>query len=601
MKNFYPYTVLAIAVFVTVLFVSHSLSSMPSKVIETPYSTALELIEEDSVRSVVMDGDTLTLHPNMEKYVNGETAKTNGYAWVWKSERAGEMAHLEELMLTHHVQYEAEEPSSWVTYLMFGIVGCFLIAQFLPLRANPNQKIFSFMGHNAQRAENVDVSFKDVAGYDEVKGQLGELVAFLRDPKSFSRLGAELPRGTLLWGPPGTGKTHLARAAAGEAEVPFFFIGGSDFVEMFVGVGASRVRSLFQSARKVAPSIIFIDEIDAIGGHRTTAGQVGNPEREQTLNALMTEMDGFKPDSGIVILAATNRPDSLDPALRRRGRFDRAIFVGPPTTQVREQILRTHVNGKAGGKIDFSLVARLTSGMVGADMRAIVNEAALIATRESAKAILTDHFVRAIENVAVGHKDRSRRLSENDRRVVAVHEAGHAVVRAAQGRAKDITRVSIIPTTSGALGYNLNTPEEENDTLLRTRRELLEEVVHLLGGRAAEEVVTHEVTTGASDDLKRANLLLYRMVTMYGLSQRLYNRVTDEETIVFSEETRRTVDGEIQELLAGCHATAKEIVSANQPTVNRLAADLLEHEELSGEPLMGILREVARAKPMQTT
>ena len=585
-----------VCVFLTLVFVVgmiHAWLTDGPEVREVPYSDALDLIAHDEVASVEIKGDTLTLTPNREKY------PADAKPWVNKTERTGEMKRLEDLLLDHHVRYEAKKPIDITTWLISAVVILSALAVFARVDSEAKSLggLLSFLNHRGKRAEKVTVSFRDVAGYEQVKEQLGEVVQFLRDPKVFARLGAEMPRGTLLWGPPGTGKTHLARAVAGEAGVPFFYLSGSDFVEMYAGVGAGRVRSLFIEARKAAPCIIFIDEIDGVGKHRSDTGQGSDSERDQTLNALMTEIDGFDPTIGVEIIAATNRPESLDAALRRNGRFDRKIFVGPPSAVVREAILRVQMNGKIGEGIDYHHIARLTPGMVGADMKAIVNEAAMIATREQAEAIETRHFVQAIENVAVGHKDRGRRLSPEGRRIVAAHEAGHAVVQAALGRGKDVIRVSITPTSMGALGFNLNTPEEESDTELRSRGDLLAQVTHLLAGRAAEDVILQEVSTGARDDLKTANLVLYQLVTVYGLSERLFNRVIDLEGTFTSDATDEAIDTEIARLLEETYNQGKAIVVSNREVVDALMQHLLDEEELSGEPLAQLLAQV---KPKDT-
>jgi len=552
--------------------VIHLSSSIRSPVVkEVPYSEALALIQTDRVISVLITEDVLELTPNREAEINKDLKSH----LIWKTVIAGTPQVLEDSLLEHGVVYEAQGQTwlskYWITLLWIGILLFLFLPRFFINQKNSFSGLMGFMDHKGRRAENVTTTFADVAGHDNVREQLQEVIAFLKDPKQFSRLGAKIPKGVLLYGPPGTGKTLMARATAGEAVVPFFHISGSDFVEMFVGVGAVRVQKLFAQARKEEPCIIFIDEIDAVGSKRSSVTSAGDSERDQTINKLLAEMDGFEQTTGVIIIAATNRPDNLDEALQRR--FERKVFVGLPSVTAREQILRVHAKGKVTNGIDYTHIARLTPGMSGAALENVLNEAALIATREGANAIKTDHLVRAVEIVAVGHKDTGRRLSENDRQTVAVHEAGHATVSAALGRGKHVARVSIIPTSHGALGYNLNTPEDETDALLRNSDELLDDVMCLLGGRAAEQVMNGKISTGASDDLRRANTILYHYLVQYGFSEVLPNRVLTEET-KWSDTTAQTVDAEVMRLLGVCHARS---LSIRPVAIYPLATDNLNH------------------------
>ncbi|MBI2473667.1 ATP-dependent zinc metalloprotease FtsH [Candidatus Uhrbacteria bacterium] len=573
------------------LLVFHTgLTIKQTAVKEIPYSEALWLIRSDRVDSVIVSDGVLKLSPRFGVEANKEL-KSNV---IWKSVIAGTPEVLEASLLEHGVAYEAREQSwlskYWISLLWIGILVFFLLPGLFAKQKESFSGAVAFMNHKGRRAENVKTTFADVAGCEHVKMQLQEVIAFLKDPKKFSRLGAKVPKGILMYGPPGTGKTLMARAVAGEAGVLFIHISGSDFVEVFVGVGAVRVKKLFDDARKMAPCIVFIDEIDAVGSRRSNVTSAGDSERDQTINKLLAEMDGFEQTTGVIIIAATNRPDNLDEALQRR--FERKVLVGLPGLTAREQILKVHAKGKVTNGIDYMHIARLTPGMSGAALENVLNEAALIATQEGASAIKTNHLVQAVEIVAVGHKDTARCLTENDRQTVALHEAGHAIVSAALGRGKQVARVSIIPTSYGALGYNLNTPEDESDALLRHGDELLDDVMCLLGGRAAELVVSGKTSTGASNDLRRANTILYQYVTQYGFSDILSNRVLVENETRWSEATAQTVDAEVIRLLGQCYARSKAIISKNTSLIGILVGDLLACEELSGENLSIRLSQV---------
>lgn len=577
-------------VLVSTLILSVSLITRFDGHEDISYSDAMAYIQSDRVSSVLLTEDTIELTPNFEQADNKELKPK----LKWRAVRAGEAERLEGLLLDHQVVYKAQK-NSWLSKnLFFVFILSFLAISFFSFfgkvkKGSSGDGIFGFTKHKGHWAEKVETTFEDVAGYESAKEQLHEVVDFLKDPACFSRLGAKIPKGVLLHGPPGTGKTLMARATAGEAGVPFLHISGSDFEEIFVGVGAGRVGSLFSEARKHEPCIIFIDEIDAVGQHRSSGSSGGATEHNQTINKLLAEMDGFEKRTGVIVIAATNRPEMLDPALKRR--LERKVFIGLPGKTARAQILRVHAKGKTTNGIDFDHIAQLTPGMSGGAMESIFNEAALIATRENAEHITTDHLVRAIEIVAVGFKDRTRRLSEDDRRTVAVHEAGHAIVSSALGRYKQVTRVSIIPTTSGALGYNFNTPEDEIEVLIRDREEILTDVMCLLGGRAAEDIINRKVSTGASDDLRRANLILYHFVATYGLSETLAHRSLCAEETQWSQRTANIVDEEIERFLKECYARAAGIIRGNCALVGRLTGDLLEHEELSGHNLSDLLRQ----------
>jgi cell division protease FtsH len=449
------------------------------------------------------------------------------------------------------------------------------------------------------------VTFDDVAGCDEAKFELQEVVHFLKNPKEYEEVGARIPKGVLLVGPPGTGKTLLARAVAGQAQVPFFSISGSDFVEMFVGVGAARVRDLFQQAKEHAPCIIFIDELDAIGRQRGVHVGAVNDEREQTLNALLVEMDGFEPNTGVILLAATNRPEVLDRALLRPGRFDRQVIVDAPDLEGREAILKVHSKNKhLASDINLRRIAAATAGFSGADLANVLNEAALLTARRHASQIGQNDLEEAIEKVIAGPERKSRRLSEVEKRRVAYHEVGHALIAAYSPHADPVHKISIVPRGRAALGYTLQLPTE--DQFLLTRTELLERIRGLLGGRAAEEVVFSEVSTGAQNDLERATALARQMVAMYGMSERLGLSSCAQRQPMFlnssesqiqrdcSEQTAREIDEEVRKLLALAYDQAKEILSTHRDQLERVTAKLIEHEAMDSGTFYGLL---GRAEP----
>lgn len=444
----------------------------------------------------------------------------------------------------------------------------------------------------------VTTRFSDVAGVDEAKEELIEVVDFLKFPKKYTDIGGKIPRGVLLVGPPGTGKTLLARAVAGEASVPFFRISGSDFVEMFVGVGASRVRDLFKQAREKAPCIVFIDELDAIGKSRINS-MSSNDEREQTLNQLLVEMDGFDGSSGLILLAATNRPDVLDPALLRPGRFDRQVVVDRPDVKGREQILTIHAkNVKIARSVDLGAIARTTSGSSGADLANIINEAALLAVRAGRKEVIMDDLQEAVEKAIAGLQKKSRVIKEDERKIVAFHETGHALTAAFTSGADKVHKVSIIPRGIGALGYTLQMPEE--DRYLRTQGDLLGEVDVLLGGRAAEELAFSQISTGASNDLSRATDIVRRMITDYGMSDRFRNvaltqhgagyGAADPKLVRdYAENTQQYIDEEIARIIGERYDSVKKLLSGKKPLMEYIANRLLEKEIVEGKEFAEII------------
>ena len=451
--------------------------------------------------------------------------------------------------------------------------------------------------------ESEAIKFADVAGEDEAKESLQEIVDFLHNPKRYEEIGAKMPKGVLLVGPPGTGKTLLARAVAGEAGVPFFSIAGSEFVEMFVGMGASKVRDLFKQAGEKAPCIVFIDEIDTIGKKRDGAGAVGgNDEREQTLNQLLTEMDGFDATKGVIILAATNRPESLDPALTRPGRFDRRVPVELPDLKGREAILRLHAQKvRLGPDCDFSVVARMTSGASGAELANIVNEAALGAVRRQRLAVTQADLQEAVDTILAGAQKKNQILSDRERRIVAYHEVGHALVAAVQTHSAPVQKITIVPRTSGALGFTMQV--EQGDRVLMSKEELLAKIATFTGGRAAEEVVFGSVTTGASNDIEQATKLARAMITRYGMSddfdmvalETVNNAYLGGDTsLACSQRTAANVDDQVVALVRRQHEKARTILQENRAKLDEIAGYLYDKETISGEEFMRILNAVPR-------
>ena len=517
-------------------------------------------------------------------------------------------SEFEKLLIDSGVDYEIEEQrSGTLLYVLLNILPFVVLIgvsvwMFRKMSGGISGSIFGNGGGRAKAVDEgkVKTRFNDVAGVDEAKEELVEVVDFLKQPKKYTEIGGKIPKGVLLVGPPGTGKTLLARAVAGEAGVPFFRISGSDFVEMFVGVGASRVRDLFRTAREKAPCIIFIDELDAIGKSRVN-NLGGNDEREQTLNQLLVEMDGFDNEKGLIILAATNRPDILDPALLRPGRFDRQVAVDKPDVKGREAILHIHAkNVKVSDDVDFSNLALATSGLAGADLANIVNEAALLAVRNGRKLVVMSDFDEAIEKTLIGLQRKSRVVKEKERHIVAYHETGHALVAAFTPGSDPVHKITIIPRGVGALGYTLHRSEDE--TFLHSEKELLAQVDSLLGGRAAEEVVFGEISTGASNDISRATDILKSMITDYGMSKRFKNVTLgksgrgyggpQEPALVreFSEETQNYIDEEIASLMQERYTHVLELLNAHRDLLEYVAKRLLEKETVDGKEFEEIIK-----------
>ena len=505
------------------------------------------------------------------------------------------------------VQFKAEVPDtagSLITELVITVVPIILMVLLFAFFMKRMTKGGGMMGIGKSNAKmymekQTGVTFQNVAGQDEAKESLQEVVDFLHNPEKYSGIGAKLPKGALLVGPPGTGKTLLAKAVAGEAGVPFFSLSGSAFVEMYVGVGASRVRDLFKQAQQMAPCIVFIDEIDAIGKTRDTA-MGGNDEREQTLNQLLAEMDGFDTNKGLLVLAATNRPEALDPALLRPGRFDRRIIVDKPDLKGRVDVLKVHAKDvKMDESVNLEEIALATSGAVGSDLANMINEAAINAVKNGRQVVSQKDLFEAVEVVLVGKEKKDRIMSAEERRIVSYHEVGHALVTALQKNTEPVQKITIVPRTMGALGYVMQTPEEEK--FLNTKKELEAMIVVALGGRAAEEIVFDTVTTGASNDIEQATKIARAMITQYGMSDRfglmglesIQNRYLDGRPVLnCGEATASQIDEEVMRMLKSSYEEAKRLLSENRDALDRIAAFLIEKETITGKEFMKIFREV---------
>jgi len=561
---------------------------------QIPYSTFKQLVREERIKSVIIGENIIKAFPKGE-----EKIKLFITTPVDDPELIKE---LDKYKVEYTGVYEspwAKEVFSWVLPLVL----FFFIWAFLFRKIGPGTGVMTFgkSGAKLYAETDVKVTFEDVAGVDEAKEELKEIVEFLKAPQRFQQLGGKLPKGVLLVGPPGTGKTLLARAVAGEAKVPFFYISGSSFVEMFVGVGAARVRDLFTQAMEKAPCIVFIDELDAVGKARGLGPSI-NDEREQTLNQLLVEMDGFDTKRGVIIMAATNRPEILDPALLRPGRFDRQILVDRPDIKGREEILKVHTKKvKLGKDVDLKVIAGRTAGFVGADLANVVNEAALLAARKGKQEVGMEEFEEAIDRILAGLEKKNRIINKKEREIVACHESGHAIVAESLPTAERVHRVSIIPRGISALGYTLQLPTE--DRYLMTKGELIEKLCVLLGGRAAEEIVFKEISTGAQNDLQRATDIARKMVVNYGMSETLgpitFGRGGDLTFLKtdglmnrseYSEKTAIEIDEEVKRIINQAYQKAKDILERKKDKLHKLSSLLLEKEVLEGDELRKVLK-----------
>ena len=596
----YYYLIVLLAVFLLNAFLFPSM--MERTVMEVGYNQFLDLVDQGAVDVVYRD-DTELMFTLKEEFrqERGVTAYKTG---LWPDPDLTQRLRDADVEFSKEIPTQASPLVSFLVQwimpiLMFVILGQILGRMMQKRMGGMGGPAMSFGKSNAKIYAETETgkTFADVAGQEEAKEALQEIVDFLHNPQKYAEIGATLPKGALLVGPPGTGKTLLARAVAGEAHVPFFSISGSEFVEMFVGMGAAKVRDLFKQANEKAPCIVFIDEIDTIGKKRDGGGISGNDEREQTLNQLLTEMDGFDGKKGVVILAATNRPESLDQALLRPGRFDRRIPVELPDLKGREAILRVHGKSvKLDSTVDFNAIARATSGASGAELANIVNEAALRAVRMGRSVVSQSDLEESVEVVIAGYQRKDAAVSENEKWIVAYHEIGHALVAACQSNSAPVHKITIIPRTSGALGYTMQV--EQGERFLMSKEEALNKIATLTGGRAAEEFIFNSITTGASNDIEQATKLARAMVTRYGMSKQfgmvaletVSNQYLGGDTsMVCAPETAKAVDDEVIEIVKQQYAKAMDILRNHAAKLNELSAYLLERETISGEEFMEIL------------
>ena len=570
-----------------------------NKVKEVDYGTFLTMVEGKEVSKVELNGDTIYFTDNSEEPKYYETTTFDDPNLVNRLEDAGcEFGRVAQQEMNPLLSFFLV----WILpLLIFWALGQWLAKKMMAKMGGgaAGNPFMQFGKSNAKVyvESTTGITFQDVAGEDEAKELLTEIVDFLHNPQKYTEIGAVCPKGALLVGPPGTGKTLLAKAVAGEANVPFFSISGSEFVEMFVGMGASKVRDLFKQANEKAPCIVFIDEIDTIGKKRDNAGYGGNDEREQTLNQLLTEMDGFDAFKGVVILAATNRPDSLDPALLRPGRFDRRIPVELPDLKGREEILKVHAKKvRLGDDIDFNAIARAASGASGAELANMVNEAALRAVRENRKYVTQADLEESIETVIAGYQKKNQVLSSKEKLIVSYHEIGHALVAALQTNSAPVTKITIIPRTSGALGYTMQVESEERN--LMTQEELINKIATLTGGRCAEKLIFNSITTGASNDIEQATKLARAMITRYGMSDRFGMVALEtqnnpylggDRSLSCSPQTAADIDQMVVDTVKHGYDTAMDLLEKNQKKLHELAKYLYEKETITGEEFMQIL------------
>ncbi len=568
---------------------------------EVTYNKFLKMLESGDIKSVVLKSNEISITP-IEQY-------TDQYEITYYTGYAETLDVLSERLNEAGVEYNKEVPAStgmldFFMLYIFPFVMIWIVVWFgFRVMSKSGGGVMGVGKSTAKMyvQKETGVTFKDVAGQEEAKESMYELVDFLHSPGKYTKIGAKLPKGALLVGPPGTGKTLLAKAVAGEAQVPFFSLSGSDFVEMFVGVGASRVRDLFKQAQQMAPCIIFIDEIDAIGKSRDNHyGGGGNDEREQTLNQLLAEMDGFDTSKGLVILGATNRPEVLDKALLRPGRFDRRIIVEKPDLKGRVDILKVHAKDVLMDEtVDLDAIALATSGAVGSDLANMINEAAIMAVKDNRSAVSQADLFEAVEVVIAGKEKKDRILNAEEKKIVAYHEIGHALVAALQKDAEPVQKITIVPRTMGSLGYVMQVPEEEK--YLMSKKELIADIVTFCGGRAAEQIVFDSVTTGASNDIEKATKMARAMVTQYGMSdefglvglESIENRYLDGRAVMTcGEETAGQVDKVVMKILRECYEKAEKMLSENREAMDKLAEFLIEKETITGKEFMKIFREV---------
>ena len=593
----YYYSIIILIVLLFNVFVAPLL--MKNQVEEVDYGTFMRMIDEKNIGEVEVEDDEIVF-TDKDKQQIYTTGAMDDPTLTQRLYDAG-------ATFTKQVQQTTSPVLSFllstlVPLLIFFGIGQYLSKKLVESAGGKNSLMFGGAGKSSAKVyvqSTQGIHFNDVAGEDEAKESLQEIVDYLHNPEKYTEAGASMPKGILLVGPPGTGKTMLAKAVAGESNVPFFSISGSEFVEMFVGMGASKVRDLFAQAKEKAPCIVFIDEIDAIGQKRSSGNMGGNDEREQTLNQLLTEMDGFEGNNGVIILAATNRPESLDPALTRPGRFDRRVPVELPDLAGREAILKVHAKKiKTADDVDFHTIARMAAGASGAELANIINEAALRAVRSGRVIVTEADLEESIEVVIAGYQKKSAVLSDQEKRVVAYHEIGHALVAAMQTHSAPVQKITIIPRTSGALGYTMQV--DTGDKYLMTKQEIENKIATFTGGRAAEEVMFGEITTGASNDIEQATKLARAMITRYGMSEEFdmvaMETVTNQylggdTSLACSADTQNRIDKKVVELVKAQHEKAKKILLDNRAKLDELAQYLYEKETITGEEFMNILEQ----------
>ena len=599
-RPLYVYYIIAVVIIILLnVFALPALSERSVK--ETDYTTFLKAVDRGKVYEATIDSDYI--------YYTMKVDGNDVYCKTVSVDDQDLVSHLYDAGVS--IEGTAPQRQSLLLSLILGYV--FPIAIFVLLGRWLSKKMMSSMGNGGPGGmmsfgksnakvyvkSSTGIKFTDVAGEDEAKELLTEIVDFLHNPAKYKEIGASMPKGALLVGPPGTGKTLLAKAVAGEAEVPFFSISGSEFVEMFVGMGASKVRDLFRQANEKAPCIVFIDEIDTIGKKRDGQGMSGNDEREQTLNQLLTEMDGFDGSKGVVILAATNRPDVLDPALLRPGRFDRRVPVELPDLAGREAILRVHAKKvKMGDDVDFGAIARAAAGASGAELANMVNEAALRAVKMNRAYVMQEDMEESIETVIAGYQKKNKILSNKEKLTVSYHEVGHALVAALQTHSAPVTKITIVPRTSGALGYTMQVDEGERN--LMSKEELENKIATLTGGRCAEKLIFHSISTGASNDIEQATKLARAMVTKYGMSEEFGMVAFETETNAYlggdstlscSPQTAKSIDDMVVAIVKNAYKNAEELLSANMDKLHKIAKYLYEQETITGEEFMKLLEE----------
>ena len=602
-KNRQSILAFLICLLISLVCLSFVTDMMSDKSSEITYDKFIEMVEKDQIKEVTLQSGVLTVVPKIQKsYYQNVSYKVN------QMEDADALTkRLEGTdIVFHYEQPDAmgEFVSTMISVLLPTVV-LFFMLMFFMRRMNKGGNGIMGVGKSRAKAyiqKETGVTFKDVAGQEEAKESLQEVVDFLHNPGKYTAIGAKLPKGALLVGPPGTGKTLLAKAVAGEANVPFFSLSGSEFVEMFVGVGASRVRDLFEEAKKNAPCIVFIDEIDAIGKSRDSRYGGGNDEREQTLNQLLAEMDGFDTSKGLLILAATNRPEVLDPALLRPGRFDRRIIVDRPDLKGRVEILKVHAkNVMLDETVNLEAIALATSGAVGSDLANMINEAAILAVKNGRRAVSQKDLQESVEVVLVGKEKKDRILSPQERKIVSYHEVGHALVNALQKDAEPVQKITIVPRTMGALGYVMQVPEEEK--YLNTKKELEAMLVGYLGGRAAEEIVFDTVTTGAANDIEQATKVARAMITQYGMSEKfgLMGLASQENQYLSGravlncgDDTATEIDHEVMQLLHYSYEEAKRLLNEHREALDKIAGYLISRETITGKEFMKIFRAVEK-------